>query len=377
MNRKKIVFVLGKYPDPRLKKRINSAKKIGKVSIISWDMRSVNFDYIDEEVDFYPVKIKANRTNPLKRILPTFKFIFKAEKKLFKLSPDILHVENIDMLLVASIYYLFKKNKPMIIYEVADLHRLVIDNQKSIPGRFIKIVLRKLERCLCKKISILIITSEKFYDVYYSNFVDKNKVVFMPNMPDLKAFSNYKKKTDGKFTIGFIGNIRYKEQMKLLINSTSGKDVNVLFAGFSYDNEIELYCSGKGYVKFYGKYNYDRDISNIYGQVDCVYAVYDADNNNVKVALPNKLYESIYCELPIIVAKNTYLSELVENMGVGVAVSHKSKKELEEAIEKLANDKDYYGKLVEACQRYKKDIDYSKYDKKLLDKINGILETRF
>jgi len=102
MNRKKIVFVLGKYPNPRLKKRINSAKNIGKVSIISWDMRSVNFDYIDEEVDFYPIKIKANRTNPLKRILPTFKFIFKAEKKLFKLSPDILHVENIDMLLVAS-----------------------------------------------------------------------------------------------------------------------------------------------------------------------------------------------------------------------------------------------------------------------------------
>ena len=108
MNRKKIVFVLGKYPNPRLKKRINSAKNIGKVSIISWDMRSVNFDYIDEEVDFYPIKIKANRTNPLKEYYLPLNLYLK-QKKLFKLSPDILHVENIDMLLVASIYYLFKK----------------------------------------------------------------------------------------------------------------------------------------------------------------------------------------------------------------------------------------------------------------------------
>lgn len=72
--------------------------------------------------------------------------------------------------------------------------------------------------------------------------------------------------------------------------------------------------------------------------------------NNVKVALPNKLYESILCELPIIVAKGTYLSELVEKMGVGVSVSHKDKNELKNVLTKLANDKSYYQSMVESCK---------------------------
>ena len=105
------------------------------------------------------------------------------------------------------------------------------------------------------------------------------------------------------------------------------------------------------------RYDYEKEIALLYGKVDCVYSVYDADNPNVKIALPNKLYESIICELPIIVAKDTYLSELVQKWNVGVSVSHTDTIELIEVLKKYKNDKKYYGKYVEGCQNIKKYMD--------------------
>lgn len=139
----------------------------------------------------------------------------------------------------------------------------------------------------------------------------------MPNIPEAAPFAKYKRKTRGKFTVGFIGSIRYLKQMKMLVDAAERAGCNVLFAGAGVTTSDYLhiieYCKDKYFVTFTGKYNYNEDIANLYGAVDCIYAVYDADNPNVRIALPNKLYEAVYCKLPIIVAKGTYLSEIVEN----------------------------------------------------------------
>jgi len=127
------------------------------------------------------------------------------------------------------------------------------------------------------------------------------------------------------------------------------------------------------FIEYYGKYDYDLEIAKLYGKIDCVFSVYDADMNNVKVALPNKLYEAIYCEIPIIVAKGTYLAELVEEMGVGIAVSHTDVAGLEKALKKLATDIEYYNSLVKACKEHKSEIDMSIYNEQLLNRIERII----
>ena len=372
MEYKKITFVLGKFPNPRMKKRIELEKRIGSVSLICWNMGSVNYDYYDKEVELVSIDIKANRTNPLKRIIPTIKFMYKSIKKLFEISPEILHVENVDMLFVGTIYYLLKRKKPRIVYEVADLHNLIINEPNTLKRKMIKQILVLFERKMCRVISLLIITSERFYDVYYKEFIDSDKVVFMPNMPELKVFKYYEKKEKGRFTIGFVGSIRYYDQMKLLIEASNNKGIDVIFAGFTHNKEFQSEFADKQNVSFLGKYDYDKDISNIYKKLDCVYSVYNADDNNVKVALPNKLYEAIYCELPIIVASGTYLSELVSEMGVGVSVYHKSLKELEIAIDELVNNTELYESIVRNCKIHKERLNINMYNSKLITKIKGL-----
>lgn len=52
-----------------------------------------------------------------------------------------------------------------------------------------------------------------------------------------------------------------------------------------------------------------------------VLSTYDVIYENVRFAEPNKLYEALYFEVPIIVSKNTYLAEKVKRLNVGFEIN--------------------------------------------------------
>lgn len=369
-----IVFVLSHVPDPRMNKRINLLKGKYDTSLVCWNRKTVDiWRLVHDDIEAKEISIKAAYTNPLNRIWPTCKFAIEVIRYLKQKQPRCIYTENVDMLLICGIYFIFTRIKPKIIYEIADLNKLIIDEPNGILKKLLRQTIIVTERFLCRYVNLLVLTSEKFYDIYFKDMISKEKVFYMPNMPKLYAFGSYKRKSSGDFTVGFIGAIRYKDQIKMLIKAAENSNVNVLFAGAGLDDEIEFLCAGKPNIEYHGKYDFDTKIASLYGKCDCIYAVYNADLNNVKVALPNKLYESIYCEIPIIVAKGTYLAELVEQMGVGVAVSHTNVSELEQLLKKLSSNKEYYDKLVNACKEHKPEINIELYNEKfeaVVDRMN-------
>jgi succinoglycan biosynthesis protein ExoL len=370
-----ITFVLSHIPDPRMNKRITLLKDKYQTSLVFWNRKTVDiWKQIHTDIERKEISIKANYTSPLKRIVPTCAFAIAAIKHLYKMNPKCLYTENVDMLVICSIYSFLKRGKPAIIYEIADLNKLIIDQPRSLVVNLLQKVIIYTEMRLCRGVSLLVLTSERFYEIYYKNFFPKNKTLILPNMPNLQAFFSYKPKVSGKFTIGFIGVIRYKEQMKMLIKAAKKCQVNLLFAGTGLDDEIENLCKDIPNIKYYGKYDFDTEIASLYGKCDCIYSVYDADLNNVKVALPNKLYEAIFCELPIIVAKGTYLAALVKEMGVGIAVSHTDVNELIFVLEKLVKDKEYYNSFTSACRLHKQKINLEFYNTQLKNYIGALLK---
>jgi succinoglycan biosynthesis protein ExoL len=371
----KICFLLSYTPNPRIKKRIELVKRRYVPSLIYWKRTAdAIWGKVDTDIETIEINTISNNGNPLARIIPTVKFAIQALRNLRKIRPECIYVENIDMLFIVRLYCLIEKRKVKIIYEIADVHSLLIDHQKNVIKKILQKFLRKSDAWLCKNIDILVNTSEKFYEIYYSKFTPKEKLVVMPNMPNLEVFKGYSRKTQGEFTIGFIGAVRYKTQMKMLIDASEDNNLNVMFAGAGLDDEIENICIGKKRINYYGEYDYNSEIANLYSKVDCIFSVYDADLFNVRIALPNKLYESIYCELPIIVARGTYLADLVEKMGVGVAVSHTDKKDLEQVLKRLSTDDVYYNKFVEACRSQKKNINVEIYNEKLNSAIEEVMK---
>lgn len=368
-----ILFVISHKPDNRYKKRLELLSKGYRTGIIYWNKAKETQSFNMQNVFSCEIHVKANRTNPLKRIPQTLQFIKLAYKKVKELKPKCLYVGNLDMLMIAVLYKKHHKHV-RIFYEIADLHRFIIDRQNGIIKKILSSGLKAAEKYYAKNIDRLILTSMKFYEVYYSDFIVKNKVIFLPNMPEEASFDGFQKKTHGKFTVGFIGWIRYKKQLRLLIEAAEKADVNVIFAGEDGDGDgFERECTQYQNVKYFGPFVYEKEIQKMYGMIDCVYAVYDADMANVRVALPNKLYEAILCEMPIIVAKTTYLSELVLNMGIGSAVSHTDVHELTEELIRLSTDRDYYQQICDHCIEQKKTVTLNTYNNVMLKEFEKLM----
>lgn len=371
MSEPKIAMLLGCLPNQRMNKRIQLEESIGNLHVVCWDRgNNMMTENVGQNHVMYVLDIPASSV-PTKRILQFFTFYREALKKLREIGPDIIHCQSLDTLMVACKYKDdFRDVK--IIYEVPDIHPLLADRQNN-P---LKIVLQKYLRHedikLEEKVDLLIITSEKYYDSYFKNFYSREKVLYFPNVPVLDAFTSFEKKDHGEFTVGFIGSVRYKKQLINLIEAGKQCGVKILIAGLEVgEPEIEQMCKKTANCVWIGKFDYRKEVAALYEKCDAVYSVYDADEGNVRVALPNKLYECIYCGIPIIVAKNTYLENIVKQMGIGISVSHKDEKDTVDAICKLRDDHDFYEMMVKNCQAQRDGIDISVYNKKLTDIING------
>ena len=363
-----VCFLLTHVPNPRMNKRIEIFKKTANTKVICTRRASQNIWEPSQDVEHIIFDIDLpSAKHIVKRYVVSQDFQKKALEKLEEISPNTIYAEGLDSLIIAGKY---KKNHPIrVIFEVADLRENYIVRPKRLADRIITDVLLRKEKKAFKNVDYLVVTSPKFYDMHYRNLISEDRMLFIPNAPDAEVFKNYKRKEGGIFTVGFIGGIRYLQQMKMLVDVASEVGFNVLFAGAGgtsteYD-EIRKYCEGMQNVTFTGRYNYDTEIASLYGRVDCVFSVYDADNPNVRIALPNKLYESIICELPIIVAKGTYLAELVEEWGVGVAVNHKDKEELLIAIKRLSQKDAFYNNIVMNSRVIKSSIESNKATYKL------------
>lgn len=365
--KQRAVILIGFLPNPRILKRIELEKKMFNLHLICWD-RGSNMLFPPAEDGYRVHIIKINAGNdPLKRMRPYAEFSRKARKMLETIQPTLIHVQGLDMLKIAISYKkkIYKECK--IIYEVADLHRLIVGRQKSIVKKIIQKYLIYEDRRCCQDIDLLIVTSQKHMDSYFVDFVAKEKMLCIPNVPDLSVFCDYKKKKRGeKLVVGYIGSVRYKHQMKNLICATNVCGVNLMIAGFEDEPaEIEPLCKRNPNIEWVGRFDFNSQIAKLYEKCDVMYSVYDADIENVRVAIPNKLYESVYCDMPIIIAKNTYLANVVEEWGVGVAVDHRKPDELVEVLKKMRDDAEYYNSFVVNCKDHKGEVDLDKYNQLL------------
>lgn len=370
-----ITFLISHLPDPRYKKRFEVLKDRYEISVIYWNKRGEKQRFSDISIEENEVALKANQTSPLKRIPQWLQYGKRAISILKQQNPKCIYVGNFDMLAIAEVYQHKYARDVKIIYEIADLHRYLVDDSHKFHRQLLKKILVGIESRLLKKVDLLVLTSWKFFEVYYSRWIQQENVVLLPNMPRHQDFATYQKQKHDRFTVGYVGTIRYKNQLKMLIRSAKKADVNVYFAGASSDDEIERICQENcSYCTFGGAYNYSKDIVSIYQKCDAIYSVYDADLPNVRVALPNKLYEAIICEIPLIVAKNTYLSELVKEWGVGASVSHEDEDELTNALLRLKDDSSYYRSLCQNCNLRKNEFDLDQYNQVFSNSVGRILK---
>lgn len=365
------MFLLSGLPSPRTYKRIMIAKSEFRVFVLYRDRGTEYFPFVFNDKDINMWEIISENEQAWQIPINVFLLYLKRSITVLKnIEPEVIHCSNLDMLVVASIYNAFSPFKARIVYEIADLHRYTFAKRINDPSGFVARILQWVERRLTRNIANLILTSPYFWEVYYSDFVDESKYLFLPNAPSKKLFASYEKQKNEIFTIGFIGSVRYVKQLKMLIDAVGemDKNIKVFIAGSGPGYQvIAEYIKDKPWVEMHGPYNYEQEIVSLYEKVDCVYSVYDTELENVKVALPNRLYEAIVCELPIIAAKGTALGKFIEEKEIGATVGANDKEGLKSILTKWVSDENLIQQYSFNCKLIKEDYYYENNSDKLLE----------
>lgn len=359
-----IFFLLSHQPNPRFVKQINYLSHNHNVSVVYFYrdyMKDLTDEYRRNRILDYNLGVISNG-NYLRRIGNYFKSIKVLYKILNSNQYDILFVNNVDILALFKLCTLFKKINTKIVLEISDLRsHTYVNNIKS------KII-RNIEKLMFKYIDKLIVTSPKFYDLYY-NRLFKDKPFLLEN----KLLSNMipkrvNKTINDKIVVGIVG---------LLLQ---GRPYETLFKAIKDDERYEVHIYGKGTyqdliekyeykyenIKYFRAYNFFKDSATIYASLDILYMPYDTTNGslNNKIALPNKFYEAMYFKIPIITSCDTYLSELVEKYSIGKSTLCCEEKELKDSLKKVIENRDLYEKSLKNLDEklYIGDDDYKRLE---------------
>jgi len=334
----KAVLISAHIPNPRINKRIESLSTLfEELTVIYWN-RDHGYNFSVEPV--LGVKYNSLEGTNQRRLFRRYSETRRLTKATYEMlaaeKPDCIYVSGIEGMFPAKKYK--EKRKVKIILELGDL-------PATSYKKYLRTLHNKLELFLNNLVSQadgLVLTSQYFYLDYYKRtvgFKEENTFIF-ENVPRKAIFQDFQKQAHKGFTIGFVGGVRYFDSLRTLFEACSGEaNLNVLVAGKGPDYERVLDESKKyANVKVTGPYNYTKDILRIYSTIDLVYSVYDTHNLNERIALPNRLYEAIVCETPIIASENTRLGKYVKDLGVGFTVSDNNVNELRDIIRELSRN---------------------------------------
>lgn len=185
---------------------------------------------------------------------------------------------------------------------------------------------RPLDKWISKRLSGLVLTSPFYWSNYYKEInaiQSKDCLVIENKLPESlrEEIIDFRNKVviqelSDKIKIGVIGSLAFTEPLKILAElAEQRKDIEIHVFG---DGALDIF-EGRERCFVYGPFKNPDDLQDIYEKIDINYVVYDSEDNNVKIALPNKLYESIAFCKPVICASNVALADIVTEKGIGVS----------------------------------------------------------
>lgn len=310
----KIVFIVGSLTDSHITKRIEAFLEQGNEVNVYGYMRGVNFTNRISNIE--PKVIgKLENAHYFKRILKGYKEVKDIIKQYH--GDTLFYVWGYDIALVN--WFL----RTRYIYEISDIRWA----EFALPLRSI---FRWLDRSIIKKSKQTILTSEGFISFIGLSEDLKKKVVLMPNKlaPQMLSMERPVLSIRGRrIRLGYIGLYRYPNtvvKMARMIGEEFKDKLEFHFSGLSNTPEMKALIDNitKEYNNVYehGPFKNPDDLGRVYDTIDVVAANYDTDGMNERIAEPNKLYESIFFNKPIIVSGGTFLSEKVKRLRCGFII---------------------------------------------------------
>ncbi len=307
----KIVFIVGSVSDSHITKRIEAFCVRGfRVEVYGYT-RDLNFS---NKIKGLTPTVIGKLTNGVyfNRILSGFKDI----SAIIKTHSDdtLYYIWGFDIGLV----HLFRNTK--YIYEISDIR--YANFMYPLNALF-----KYLDRRIISKSIYTPITSEGFIEWIGHKESLSDKYVLMPNKLS-PLFREIKRDapvvcSTKRIRVAYAGMYRYPNtvlKMAQIIGEKFRDNYEFHFWGKG-DKEISTAIDEltRNYDNVYehGPFRNPDDLKMVYDSFDIVACNYDTNGVNERIAEPNKFYESIFFNKPLIVTENTFLSKKVKSLGIG------------------------------------------------------------
>jgi len=323
---KRVVLIDECFPINTRNKRIldslsSSYKDTIQLEVITWDR---NNEYVQEIPGYYVYKKTSAYGKRIQKFFNMWGYYKFCRSMVRQLKPDVVIASHWNNLLTVP-----KLNRKcqMLIYENLDMP------SGPLPVRFFT---STLEKWKMREVDVTVHASRFFASQYPVSFPQ----IILENKPTFKIPAKNAHETHSPLRIAFIGNLRYFDILKNLVEALRG------------DNRFQLYFHGNGpaqeqlkkfagemsNVFFTGHYAYE-DVPELYEQTDIVWAAYPNKDFNVKYAISNKFHESISFGVPAVYASQTCLGKFASQHNIGLEVDPYSVDAIRDMFSQIADGK--------------------------------------
>lgn len=244
-----------------------------------------------------------------------------------------------------AVYYLFRNDKAIIftlltnrpyIFEEADMTHTNFKNpilRNAVEHRLKRVIRRSVMSAF---------RSDGFLQYHFGDNRPDNVYVIpnrlhqnILNVPEVA----YTGLDASHLRYGFVGGIRYDTIFKFAETMLKNFPQHEMHFYGMYPNEksrvqFEPLKQFKN-CYFHGAFRSPDDLPEIYSKIDVLLSAYDVTGVNPRYAEPNKLYEALYFEKPIIVSSHSFLAEKVKRLGVGYDVDALDEKAIVELVTRI------------------------------------------
>jgi glycosyltransferase involved in cell wall biosynthesis len=302
------------------------------------------------------------------------KFLWHLKIKLITTKASIIFAEDIYTLPLVVIFGKLKRAK--IYYDSRELFGYLAGlKEKKIKQAFWKWI----EKIFIRKVDYVMVTGSMDGEFLKKEYGIEN-VILLRNLPryykpELKLDLHSHLQIDKAQKIILYQGVLLKGRGIEKVFSVLNELPNLVFviAGggeyFEYYQKLASEMNVSAKVYFLGKLTQD-ELPKITSSADIGVSLIENLSVSYYHALPNKLFEYIMADIPVIVSNLPQMKEIIEKYDAGFVVDFESKDELITAIQKLTEDEDLYESKKQNCHIASQELNWEKEVTTLLKTIS-------
>lgn len=270
------------------------------------------------------------------------------------------------------------------IFEVRDLWPASIVSVGAMKAGLIINILEKIELSLYRDSKKVIVVTDCFKEDLVHRGIESEKISVITNGSNLELFYPREKDQDllktlhleDKFVVGYIGTHGMAHSLDFIVTSISkiaDKDIHFLFIGNGVMKHTIMKMSENlklDNVTFLDSVSKDI-ISKYISIVDVSLAPLKKDDN-FKMVIPSKIFEASAMLKPTLLGVEGQAKRIIERYSAGLYFEPENESDFLEKLSMLKNNKEFYEKCQEGCQKLAHDFNRKILADKMLNIIKSV-----